>query len=77
MKFSSLFAVMLGMEMVPVGGMRVMRGLLVVLRPVMLGGLTMVLGCRLVVMRRFFVMLGDLVSVLHGFSPPITAGATA
>jgi hypothetical protein len=69
MKFSGLLTVMCRMEMMPMGGMRVMRGLLVVLRPVMLGGLTMVLGRRIVVMRRFFVMLGNRVCVFHGSSP--------
>jgi hypothetical protein len=63
--FCGLLTVMRRMEMMPMGRVRVMRGLLVVLRPVMLGGLTMVLGRRLVVMRRFFVMLGNLVCVFH------------
>ena len=66
MKFSGLFTVMRRMEMMPMGGMRMMRGLLVALRPVVLGGLTMVLGRRLVVMRRLFVMIGDFVCVFHG-----------
>jgi hypothetical protein len=68
-QLASLFAVMGRMEMVPVRSVRVMRCLLMIFGFVMTSRLPVVLGCGLMVMGCFLVMLGDLIRVLHGLSP--------
>jgi len=55
-------ALVLGsLQVIPESNPRMMGGLLVIARLVMLGGFAMVLGCLLIVLRRMFVMLMNLV----------------
>jgi hypothetical protein len=63
-ELSGLVAVVLRVQVVGVGDMRVVRRLFMVPGPVRRGGLTVVLGCVLVVGRRLVVML-DLLFVGH------------
>ena len=58
----------LGVAGMPVGGMGVVRRLLVIAGLMMLGGFTMVLGCVLV-MFGSLVMVLDACVVAHVFSP--------
>jgi hypothetical protein len=55
-----LYVMMLGMAGMAVGGVRVMRCLLMIAGLVMLGGFPMVLCCMLMVLGRLLVMLDAL-----------------
>lgn len=63
-----LDVMMFGVAGMPVGGMRVMRRLLVIAGLVMLGGFAMMLCCMLVVFGRLVVMLHALMFA-HMFLP--------
>jgi hypothetical protein len=68
-RLGRLSGVILGVDVVRVGEMRMMVGVYVLAFLMMFGGLAMMLGSLLVMLGGFLVMLGGAFRVLHNPSP--------